>query len=217
MPPTRRTASSKPLHELEYVVVDVETTGRSGRADRVADVAAVVVRGGRIAERYASLVNPGCGIPSAITRLTGITNAMASVAPRFEDIATDVAMAVRNRVFVAHNAAFDWAFLNAEFARVRTRPMRGERLCTVRLARRLLPHLPRRNLDAVTAHYGIAITDRHRAHGDADATADVFVHMLDELGGRGVHTWGELRALLDGGTRRKRTALPRWVTDFRIA
>jgi DNA polymerase-3 subunit epsilon len=217
MPSARRAASSKPLHELEYVVVDVETTGSSGRADRVADVAAVIVRDGRIAERFATLVNPGCRIPPAITRLTGITNAMAAVAPPFEDIAADVAGALGNRVFVAHNAAFDWAFLNAEFVRLRGRPMRADRLCTVRLARRLLPHLARRNLDAVSAHYGIAISERHRAHGDAEATAGVFVRMLDELGRRGVHTWGDLRTLLEGRVRQRRTALPRWVTDFRIA
>lgn len=217
MPSARRIASSKPLHELEYVVVDVETTGRSGRGDRIADVAAVIVRGGCVAERFATLVNPGCGIPTHITRLTGITNAMVAVAPTFEEIAGDVAGALRNRVFVAHNVAFDWAFLNAEFTRLRGRPMRSDRLCTVRLAKRLLPGLTRRNLDAVSAHYGIVITDRHRAHGDAAATADVFVRMLDELGRRGVHTWGDLRTLLEGRVRRQRTALPRWVTDFRIA
>lgn len=198
-------------------MVDVETTGRSGRGDRIADVAAVVVRDGRIAERFATLVNPCCRIPAHITRLTGITNTMAAAAPTFDAIAEEVANAVRNRVFVAHNVGFDWAFLNAEFSRLHQRPMRSDRLCTVRLARRLLPHLTRRNLDAVSAHYGIVITDRHRAHGDADATADVFVRMLDELGRRGVHTWGELRTLLEGRARRKRTALPRWVTDFRIA
>jgi DNA polymerase-3 subunit epsilon len=216
MPPARRVAASAPLHELEYVVVDVETTGRSGVADRVTDVAAVVVREGRIAERFATLVNPGQWIPPFITRLTGITNAMVATAPPFEHVAAELAAALGNRVFVAHNAAFDWTFLSAEFARAHRRRLRRERLCTVRLARRLLPHLPRRNLDAVSAYYGVEIADRHRALGDAAATADVFVRMLDELGRRGVHTWGELNTLLSGRVRR-RSALPRAVTDFRIA
>jgi DNA polymerase-3 subunit epsilon len=217
MPVARRLLASAALHELEYAVVDVETTGRSGRTDRITDVAAVIVRGGRVAERFATLVNPHCGIPSHITRLTGITNAMAAAAPPFENIAADLAGALRGRVFVAHNAGFDWGFISGELARVCGKRIRADRLCTVRLARKLIPALHRRNLDALSAHYGIAITDRHRAHGDAAATADVFVRMLDELGRRGVHTWGELRALLEGRVKRRRTALPRWVTDFRIA
>jgi DNA polymerase-3 subunit epsilon len=217
MPVARRLLASTALHELEYAVVDVETTGRSGLTDRITDVAAVIVRNGRVAERFATLVNPHCGIPAHITRLTGITNAMASAAPAFEDIAADLRTALRGRVFVAHNVAFDWRFVSGELERAQARRVRANRLCTVRLARRLLPGLHRRNLDALSAHYGIVITDRHRAHGDAAATADVFVRMLDELGRRGVHTWGDLRALLEGKVARRRTALPRWVTDFRIA
>lgn len=218
MPPTRRVAPETPLHELEYAVVDVETTGHAHDGiDRVTEVAAVLVRQGRIAGQYATLVNPRRPIPVAVQRLTGITNAMVAGAPEFADIADDLAAELSGRVFVAHNVAFDWGFVSAEFARARGDELAGERLCTVRLARRLLSHLPRRNLDALSAHYGIANRARHRAFGDAEATAEVFARMLDQLGRDGVHTWRDLRALLAGRKRRRRSALPQPVFDFRIA
>jgi DNA polymerase-3 subunit epsilon len=80
-----------------------------------------------------------------------------------------------------------------------------------------LSHLPRRNLDAVSSHYGIHIENRHRALGDAVATAKVFTRMLDELGRQGVHTWRDLNGLLKGRKKRKRTALPHAMTDWSIA
>lgn len=218
MPTGVRLPSDAALHELEYAVVDVETTGRAfGGTDRVTEVAAVVVRGGQPREQFSVLVNPGRWIPPVIVRLTGITNAMVADAPPFNDVAARLAEVLHRRVFVAHNVAFDWGFVDAELVRAGGRPLRGDKLCTVRLARRLLSHLPRRNLDAVTAHYGIAIEGRHRALGDAVATAHVFARMLDELGRRGIHTWGDLDAMMRGRKKRRRTALPTFMTDWRIA
>jgi DNA polymerase-3 subunit epsilon len=218
--PSRLVTPDAPLHELEYAVVDVETTGHaSDGIDRTIEVAAVIVRAGRVAESFSSLVNPRRPIPPAIVRLTGITNAMVSDAPPFSHIADVFASHLNGRVFVAHNALFDWAFVNAELGRTIGTTVRAERLCTVRLARRLLAHLPRRNLDAVAAHYDIRIEQRHRAFGDAAATAQVFARMLDELGRQGVHTWRELGTLLSGRRkpRVRRSALPSFMTDWRIA
>lgn len=201
------------LHTLPYVVVDVETTGgQPWGSDRVTEVAAVHVDGDQVSVAYHSLLNPGRPIPWHITRLTGISDAMVREAPRFEDIAGELAAHLVGRVFVAHNASFDFGFLDAEFSRVAPTPLgtlvMGQ-LCTVRLARRLLSHLPRRNLDAVSAHYGVTIADRHRASGDALATAEVLKGLLHDASLRGVHTWGELDALLARRTgRKKRSAWP---------
>ena len=201
------------LHTLPYVVVDVETTGgQPWGSDRVTEVAAVLVDGREASLAFHSLINPGRPIPWHITRLTGISDAMVREAPRFEDIAGELAAHLVGRVFVAHNASFDFGFLDAEFSRVAPTPLgtlvMGQ-LCTVRLARRLLSHLPRRNLDAVSAHYGVTISDRHRASGDALATAEVLQGLLHDASLRGVHTWGDLDALLSRGTgRRKRRAWP---------
>ncbi|MBX3132838.1 MAG: 3'-5' exonuclease [Gemmatimonadaceae bacterium] len=201
------------LHSLPYVVVDVETTGgQPGGADRVTEVAAVHVDGAATSVAFHSLVNPARPIPWYITRLTGIDDAMVRDAPRFEDIAGELAAHLVGRVFVAHNASFDFGFLDAEFARVAPTPLGAlvmGQLCTVRLARRLLSHLPRRNLDAVSAHYGVTIHDRHRASGDALATAEVLRRLLRDASHRGVHTWSELDELLARRTSRaRRSALP---------
>ncbi|MEX2181659.1 MAG: 3'-5' exonuclease [Gemmatimonadaceae bacterium] len=203
------------LHTLPFVVVDVETTGGSPwRDDRVTEVAAVHVDGNAATLAFHSLVNPGRPIPWQITRLTGIDDRMVRAAPTFRDIAGEFAAHLVGRVFVAHNARFDFGFLDAEFARIAPTPLASliaEQLCTVRLARRLLSHLPRRNLDAVADHYGVQIADRHRASGDALATAEVLQGLLRDASYRGVHTWDDLAGLLAARTSRarRRTALPR--------
>jgi DNA polymerase-3 subunit epsilon len=204
-----------PFADVSFVVVDVETTGTSaGSGDRITELAAVTVEGGCVAPAYHSLVNPERPIPRFITALTGIDDAMVRRAPRFQDIAGEVAAQLAGRVFVAHNARFDWNFLASEFARVAPGALDGialGQLCTVRLARRLLPNLPRRNLDAVCLHYGVEIEGRHRAMGDALATARILVALLRDAGRRDVRTMNALQTLLarrPAQTRRR--AMPTW-------
>jgi DNA polymerase III epsilon subunit family exonuclease len=214
-----RVSPDAPLHELEYAVVDVETTGGSYyRSDRIVEVAVVIVRNGEPAESFESLVNPCRPIPRGVSRLTGISNDMLLDAPLFDHIAAEVKGLLDTRVFVAHNVAFDWGFVNEELDRATGYRLSVDRLCTVHLAKRLIAHLPRRNLDALSAHYDVRIENRHRALGDAAATAKVFARMLDELGRQGIHTWREYRKLMTGRKRRpKRTALPHPMTDWHIA
>ena len=203
-----------PLDTTEFVVVDVETTGVGAtRGHRVTEVAAVLVRGRSVEPLFDSLVNPERVIPSFISQLTGITNSMVRGAPLFREISGELAAHLAGRVFVAHSAAFDWNFLTAEFARVSPGGIESLvplQLCTVRLARRFLRHLPRRNLDAVCAHYGIPNVSRHRAAGDAHATARVLLGLIRDAERAGVYT---LEALSKHGRRRptrRRTALPSW-------
>jgi len=212
--PTRR------LARLSYVVVDVETTGTShGGGDRVTEIAAVVVANGCIGESFHTLVNPERPIPRYITQLTGISTSMVRDAPRFRDVRAPLRALLGDHVFVAHNAPFDWGFVNMELGRAGDAPLDNAQLCTVRLARRLLSHLPRRSLDHVTAHYGIEIADRHRALGDALATAHVLNHLLDDAFARGCDTWNDLDQLLHPGRapRRRWSALPRSASDDRSA
>lgn len=202
-----------PLTALRYLVVDVETTGmRAAVDDRVTEFAAVAVEGGATVPVLHSLVNPGRSIPWRISALTGITDGMVARAPGFGAIAPHVRAAMDGRVFVAHNATFDWGFVAAELARAGEPVPAVPQLCTVKLARRVLPFLPRRSLDHVTAHYGVRITGRHRADGDAVATAEVLRHLLADAERQGAATWGELQALTTRGTsaarRARRSALP---------
>jgi DNA polymerase-3 subunit epsilon len=202
------------LDSLPYVVVDVETTGgQPSGPDRVTEVAAVHVDGNDVRLAYHSLVNPERPIPWFITQLTGIDDAMVRDAPTFADIAGEFAAHLVGRFFVAHNARFDLGFLSAEFARVAPVPLGSllaGQVCTVRLSRRLLGHLPRRNLDAVSHHYGVSIEGRHRAAGDAMATAHVLHGLLRDASRRGVHTWDDLDELLGArtGRARRRSGLP---------
>ena len=201
------------LEALSYVVVDVETTGMNAFfGDRVTEIAAVVVRGGRIAEQFQTLVNPERPIPAMITALTHITPQMVRDAPRFREIATELLQFLQGHVFVAHNAEFDWRFVSAEVVRARGRELTGRRLCTVRLARRLLPQLRSRSLDWVARHYDVEIEPgkRHRAAGDALATAHCLLRLLDDARSHGCARWSDLERFLAAATvtRKRRGRRP---------
>ena len=215
------------LLDLSYAVVDVETTGGSPHAGhRITEIAAVTVVGGEVREVYETLVNPERVIPPQIVRLTGITAEMVRDQPAFRDVWQEVVQAVGGHVFVAHNVTFDWRFVSHEVERASGTAIEGRRLCTVRLARKLLPQLRSRSLGYVADWYGadaFAKTYfegrhggsrpwRHSAAGDAVATAHCLVRLLRDAGEHDVHTWGELDRWLSGGTgaarRRRRGAFP---------
>jgi DNA polymerase-3 subunit epsilon len=172
-------ASSPALDMCRFAVVDVETTGtRARRGDRVIEIAVVTLDGAEPRLVFHSLVNPGIPIPAFVASLTGISDALVREAPPFGVVADGLLDALRGTVFVAHNARFDWAFVSAEVARARGLVLQGPRVCTMRLARRLLPDLPRRNLDTVSYHFGITIEGRHRAVGDAVAAAKCLARLV---------------------------------------
>ncbi|HVX38358.1 MAG TPA: 3'-5' exonuclease [Gemmatimonadaceae bacterium] len=211
--------SANALHRESFVVVDVETTGTSPLAgDRVTEVAVVQVRDGVVTPVFDTLINPERPIPPAIVAITNITWEMVKDAPRFVDVCDQLLGVLEGNVFVAHNASFDWRFISAEVQRATRRPLRGRMLCTVRMARRLVPQLKRRNLDALAHFYGIDNAARHRAGGDAIATAHVFLRMLDAARDRGCLTLDDLEVLLrarTGARKRPRRppAMPRPATD----
>jgi DNA polymerase III subunit epsilon len=202
------------LASLSYVVVDVETTGtRAWSGDRVTEIAAVVVRDGQVQDVFETLVNPQRPIPPFISALTNITWAMVKDAPLFRDVCESLLSFMEGHVFVAHNAAFDWRFVTAEVSRANGHRLAGRQLCTVRLARKLLPHLRSRSLDHVAYHYGVNIAARHRAGGDAVATAHVLLGLLRDARDRGCDSWPALEALVakrkGRGRRGRPSAMPR--------
>jgi DNA polymerase-3 subunit epsilon len=189
-------AASPNLDACRFAVVDVETTGTSARAGgRIVELAVVALDGNEPRVAFHSLVNPGVPLPLFITRLTGISDAAVRAAPRFEEIADAVLASLAGTVFVAHSVRFDWGFVAAELERTRGLLLQGPRICTVRLARRLLPPLDRRNLDSVAQFLGIPIEGRHRATGDAVATARILGRMLGIARERGALTLAELLAM----------------------
>jgi DNA polymerase-3 subunit epsilon len=194
------------LGSLDFAVVDVETTGgRSVDGHRIIEIAVVEVQDGVVADDFRTLVNPGRTIPTIVQSLTGITPSMVAAAPEFQHVAPEVVARLEDRVFVAHNAGFDWRFVADELVRAGYDPPEVRRLCTVRMARRLTTGLRRRNLDALSRHYGVPIHQRHRAFGDALATARILLRLLDEAAYRGIHDLDALEGFLRSRRRRSRS------------
>lgn len=182
-------ATSPTLDACRFAVIDVETTGtRARRGDRIIEIA-VVIHGQVV---FHSLVNPGIPLPPFVGSLTGITPDLLEQSPPFDAVVDGLLDALRGTVFVAHNARFDWAFVSAEVGRARGLLLQGPRVCTMRLARRLLPDLPRRNLDTVSDHFGITIEGRHRAVGDAVAAAKCLQRLVDIAKEQGAVTLADL-------------------------
>lgn len=160
--------------EQLYVVVDVETTGGRGDQHRVTEIGAVKVRGGRVVDRFQTLLNPQRAIPSGITRLTGITPAMVVDAPIFADIADEFEDFIEGAIFVAHNVDFDYGFIAREFKRL-GRAFRHPKLCTCSSMRKLFPGHRSYSLAALCENYGIALRQHHRALCDAEAAAELLL------------------------------------------
>lgn len=161
----------------KYSIVDIETTGTSARDGRIIEIAIFNYEDGQITDEFSTLVNPEQRIPWRITQMTGISDAMVTDAPRFYEIARRVVEMTEGRVFVAHNVGFDYSFIREEFKNLGYRFER-EKLCTVKLSRRLMPGHRSYSLGNLCADLGIEINGRHRAAGDALATVRLFEQLL---------------------------------------
>jgi len=204
------------LRSLRYAVVDCETTGtRVNGGDRIMEVAVVHVHDGVATTAAEFLVNPQRAVSPWVSRLTGITWEMVQEAPTFCDIAERIQESLDGHVFVAHNVRFDWRFLSMELQRATDHRLRGRRLCTVKFARKLLAHLRRRNLDSLAWHYEVPIVGRHRAGGDARATAQVLLRLLADARRQDIDTWDQLDALIKAPSPAPvRSYLPRSMTGM---
>ncbi|MDZ4255256.1 MAG: exonuclease domain-containing protein [Sulfuritalea sp.] len=166
--------------------VDLETTGATATADRITEIGIVEVDADGVRE-WSCLVNPGTPISGFIERLTGISNAMVANAPPFEEVAAEVRARLDGRLFIAHNARFDYGFLKNEFKRA-GHDFRATVLCTVKLSRKLFPQHARHNLDSLIERHDLTVSSRHRALGDARlihqfwnrVQAEIAPELLDE-------------------------------------
>ncbi len=163
-------------------VIDFETTGLSpAQGDRATEVAAVIVEGGRVVERYQSLMNAGVRIPAYIEALTGISNAMIRSAPSAGEVMRAVSDFVGDTPIVAHNAAFDAKFWDAELARIQ-RSRTQDFICSLLLSRRLFPLAPSHKLGALVEYASLPVAGRfHRALADAEMAASLLVRLEEEL------------------------------------
>lgn len=161
-----------------YAIVDIETTGGHASANGITEIAICIHDGKKVVKRFETLVNPQRDIPIYISALTGITNEMVRDAPPFEDVAADIYHLIHGKIFVAHNVNFDFSFVRYHLAAAGY-DLQTNKLCTVRLGRKILPGLPSYSLGRLCKHLGIDNQSRHRAMGDAEATAELFTLLLN--------------------------------------
>jgi len=198
-----------PLHEVTFVVVDLETTGGSPAGAGITEIGAVKVRGGEVLGEFQTLVDPGVPVPAFVARLTGITSSMVATAPRIEAVLPSFLEFARGAVLVAHNAPFDISFLKAACREAGYEWPGNQVLDTVPLARRVVTRdeAPNHKLATLAALFRASVTPDHRALADARATVDVLHALLGRLGPLGVTHLEDLAGATDPvpqDVRRKR-------------
>ncbi len=160
-----------------FAIVDVETTGGSYGNDRITEIAILIHNGKKVIEEFVSLINPQKPIPPFITALTGISDDMVQNAPLFEDVAHKIMELMEGKILVAHNARFDYGMLRGEFRNLGLK-FRKKQLCTVKLSRKIFPGFSSYSLGRLCSELDIEISFRHRAFGDAAATAILFERLV---------------------------------------
>jgi len=169
------------LKEAEFSVLDVETTGLSAKNNRVIEIGIVKVKNLKIADKYTTLINPGCDIPYFITQFTGISNSDVAYSPGFYDTAEEIEEFIGNSIVSGHNLSFDEGFLSYEFIRNGFEPLSNLSVCTLKLSRKIFPSLKSKSLGSVSEYLGIKNRDSHRALSDAEATAQILIKLLRKL------------------------------------
>lgn len=183
------------LREIDFVILDTETTGLRPGHHRVIEIAGIRMRGGEVTGSFQSLVNPGSRLPAFIVQFTGITQDMVEKAPKTHEVFPDFLQFVDGAILVGHNLGFDIGFLGYE-AQLLGHDFPIDGLDTIPLARRFLPGLRRFKLDYVANHLKIPTQNRHRALGDARVTAAIFMKLLELAQQQGILTLGHLRRRL---------------------
>jgi DNA polymerase-3 subunit epsilon len=174
-----------------FAILDIETTGGSPKTEKITEIAIFFHDGEKVVKEWSTLINPEKNIPYFITGLTGITNEMVADAPKFYEVAKELVERTENHTIVGHNVNFDYSFIKSEFKRLGFEYNR-KTLCTVKLSRKILPGHKSYSLGKICKDLGIAITDRHRAAGDALATVKLFELLRDnQNGGNGLELISE--------------------------
>lgn len=164
---------------MNFAIVDIETTGGSPKDSKITEIAIYKHNGFEIIDSYETLINPEIPIPAFIANLTGINDSMVANSPRFFEVAKTIVEFTKDCVFVAHNVSFDYSILRAEFRSLGF-DYRLPHLCTVKTARKIIPDHESYSLGKLTHELGITLTGRHRAGGDALATAKLFTILYAE-------------------------------------
>jgi DNA polymerase-3 subunit epsilon len=172
---------------MEFAVVDIETTGSTPQSAGITEIAIVIHNGVEVTGKYVTLINPRHKIPPFIVNMTGISDAMVANAPLFEEVAPQIFNLLNGRIFVAHNVSFDYSFVHYLLWKCGFQ-WSAPKLCTIKLSRRVFPGLEKYGLGSLTRDLGIRIEGRHRAWGDAAATAQVLTMAIEKEGMKPIHS-----------------------------
>lgn len=162
-----------------YAVVDIETTGGFASGNGITEISILVHDGSKVIDSFETLINPEQDIPFYIQTLTGISNEMASSAPLFGEVAAKIYELLHDKIFVAHNVNFDFSFVKHQLAAAGFN-LSCKKICTVRMSRKVIPGHASYSLGKLCAALGIPLNDRHRAGGDAAATALLLTLLLEK-------------------------------------
>jgi len=171
---------------MEFAIVDIETTGGMPHTHGITEIAIVMHNGIEVTGKYVTLVNPRQKIPPFIVNMTGISDEMVAQAPIFEEVAPQIYNLLKDRIFVAHNASFDYSFVRYLLGKSGY-DWSAPKLCTIRLSKKVFPGLQKYGLGSLTRDLGIRIEGRHRAWGDAQATAEVLTMAIEKEGMAPIH------------------------------
>ena len=189
-------ARGEAISSLEYVVLDIETTGLEPTQDEITEIGAMKIKGKEVQDIFSSLVKPQKPISAEITKLTGIDDELVKDAPPIDLVLPKFIDFINSAVLIAHNADFDAPFIKYHLKRITATELTNSIICTVKLSRFLLPQLPNHKLHTVASHFGLKVENRHRAMGDVELTYQIWINFMDLLQEKGITYKHDLDSLI---------------------
>ena len=181
---------NRPLKDLPFVILDLETTGFKPEEAGITEIAIITMKDGK-EETFETLVDPEMAVPAEITRITSITNDMVRGQPKMAELLPFIQELFRDKIFVAHNVPFDWSFFDYAYRKHLRQPLKMPSLCTLRLARKYLG-LQSNKLESVAKYFNVSLVGAHRAMNDTRAVKDILFGLIDQLERRGIKTGADL-------------------------
>jgi DNA polymerase-3 subunit alpha (Gram-positive type) len=191
-------ARGERIDQLDYVIFDIETTGLDPAKNEITEIGALKIKGAELENVFSHLIRPGHPIPKEITRLTGIDDELVKDSPAVSEVIPKFIEFIGDSALVAHNAEFDFTFVKAQLQKLSLKEINNSVICTVKIARYLLPQLQNHKLHTVASHFGLRVQNRHRAIGDVELTFQIWVKFLSMLKEKGVMSKRDLDSLLAG-------------------
>jgi DNA polymerase-3 subunit alpha (Gram-positive type) len=193
---SRARAINGELESLSYIIVDLETTGLDPNSEEIIEIGAIKVEGKEVKDIFNKLVKPEKGVSDTITNITGITGEMLEHELPIKPVITQFSSFIGSSILIAHNSDFDVSFLRVNFKKWLNADINNPVVCTLLIARDILPNLDNHKLHTVAKYFGIEVANRHRAIGDAEVTYQIWLKLIDKLKGKNITTKKDLESYM---------------------